>query len=86
VSDEAIERARTYPAIPLWVAGYTLRERKSLGNECPRCKARTGKPCLKQTATNNYWDLHLCAHPHKERMDLMRENERDQGATWARPW
>ena len=45
----------------------TEREAKALTIVCPVCRAGVGQRCLKQTATNNYWDKHPCKHPHAER-------------------
>lgn len=49
-------------------------------DQCRRNGGVKGKPCLKLTSTNNYWDRHYCAHPHKERTDLARADTTDQGA------
>ena len=60
-------------------------ERRALDYNCPACKAEAGAPCLKQSATNNYWDLHPAKHPHEQRIELARADVRDQGAAdWRR--
>lgn len=69
-------------------ATITEFERKALDYDCPLDQCRrnggtTGKPCLKLTATNNYWDKHYAKHPHKERVAKAREDTTDQGkADW----
>ena len=60
-------------------------ERKAVANydcpvdQCRRNGAVKGKPCLKLSSTNNYWEQHERKHPHPERVALARRDTVDQG-------
>lgn len=45
------------------------RETRALTICCPLCRAGVGRPCLKQSSTNNYWDRHTTKHPHQARVE-----------------
>lgn len=41
-------------------------------DQCRRDGGVKGEPCLKMSATNNYWDRRIRKHPHPERVALAR--------------
>jgi hypothetical protein len=51
------------------------REAAALTVVCPLCRAGVGQRCLKQTATNNYWDRHPTKHPHAVRIEKATHRE-----------